>query len=194
MNRILDYIWVAVMLAIVTLPSGAAEQQQRPFVPKKMAASRLKVFRSLGNSASMTTPLRLDIDLRPLNKTPAEPQDERDLAYSVEITNSSKMAVCVDVWAEVELPNGKLLDPILLKKNLRLPAGLIAKQEIEYPLPKCLPEGAYTIRLQMGTFPNAVLARDKLTFEVQPGQIRDLKLGGSNPKRESCNSCPTFLH
>jgi hypothetical protein len=178
------------MLAVAVLPSGAAEQHQKTLATKEMTASCPKTCRSLGNCEPLTTPLRLNINLMPLNKTAVEPPDERDLAYSVEITNSSTLAVWVDVWAEVELPSGKMLDPILLKQNLRLPAGLAAAQEINHRLPKSSPAGIYTISLQMGTYPDAVLAGDKLSFEIQSGEIRELKSVGNGLKREGCNSEP----
>jgi hypothetical protein len=186
MNRIRYFGWMAVVLAIAALSAGAAEQDQNNLAPDEIIAKNLKTCRSSGTCGPMTTPLRLDVDLKPLNK----PQDDRNFAYSVEITNSSTLAVWVDVWAEVELPSGKMLDPILLKTNFRLPAGLIARQEIERPLLKSLPAGIFAISLQMGTYPDAVLARDEFTFEKRPGEIRGLKSGVNFLKPEGGNSEP----
>ncbi len=194
MNRIGDYGWAAAILAIAALPSGAVELQWMSAAPMTISACCSKDDRTQGNSEPLATSLRLDIDLMPLNKTAVEPQDDRDFACSVEIANSSAVAVSVDVWVVVELPGGQNFGPVLLRKNLCLPAESVAVQEIKNPLPKNLPAGIYAISLQMGTYPVAVLAGDQLTFEKRPGEIRALKSGSHGLKRDDCNSGPASLH
>lgn len=190
MNRIRGYAWAAAILAMAVLTSGAAQQNQNNLAPDKITAKCPKTCRSSGTCGPMTTPLRLDMNLKPLNEPTGELLEGRSFAYSVEIANTSSTTVWVDVWAEMKLPSGHIFGPILLKRDLRLPAESTAVQEIRQRLPKSSPPGAYTLNLQMGTYPDAVLARDEFTFEKRPGEIREVKSGGNGLEREGNISKP----
>ncbi len=98
------------------------------------------------------------------------PSSGGDVTFRVNIVNSRQTAQVFDVWAQLTLPNGRILLPAFLRTGLTLQAGENLIREITHTLPPSAPGGNYFFRGSAGVYPDSVYSSDRFYFIKLPGE------------------------
>ncbi len=95
------------------------------------------------------------------------------LGYTVTVTNLTVDPVTAEGWAEVTLPSGGEISPILGPIEFTLGPEMTIARHIDQAIPPNAPLGGpYQYCVEVGQFPDTVIDRDCFEFEVVPPVVR----------------------
>ena len=114
------------------------------------------------------TPVNPPINLPPFGGT---------VAFDVEITCEEDYTV-FDGWYDLELPDGQVFSPVLLKESLYLAPGSSINGELELEIPALAMPGTYEVQGYVGSYPDSVVSMTFLTFTKESSG--DMYAAGSN--------------
>ncbi len=91
------------------------------------------------------------------------------LGYTVTVTNLTMNLITVEGWAEVTLPSGREISPILGPLEFSLGPAWTIDRHINQAIPENAPLGGpYRYCVEVGQFPATVVDRDCFEFDVVP--------------------------
>jgi hypothetical protein len=92
------------------------------------------------------------ITLIPVNPPIVIPPTGGTFSYNVTIHNASGNEVVFDVWTMVELPNGNIFGPLILRNLMALPAGGSIIRALSQAVPAGAPAGTYEFFCEVGDY------------------------------------------
>ncbi len=110
------------------------------------------------------TSLPLGITLTPHNPPVIIPAGGGSFAFDAEVYNMTDSAFIFDVWTEVILPNTQVHGPLLLRRDVTLPAGAAVSRELSQYVPAYAPSGGYSYVGKIGVYPDSVTDSDDFMF------------------------------
>ena len=113
------------------------------------------------------TPLDMTVTLEPETLPIVIPPGGGSFDFSVTIENNESFTVDFDAWTDVELPDGSIYGPIILRTNLSLEVSGSVLREITQAVPAGAPSGDYEFRAHVGQYPNTVFAEDSFPFSKE---------------------------
>lgn len=125
----------------------------------------------------------LSLTLVPLNPPIVIPGGGGAFGYSASIENTTGGAVTFDAWTMVELPNGNMYGPLILRTGLSVPGGAVISRELSQTVPWNAPAGNYIYSGYAGLYPDSVIDSDqfgfvKLASEGSPMEYSTWSLSG----------------
>ncbi len=113
----------------------------------------------------------LIVTLTPQNPPIIIPASGGYFLFDTQIHSAIPESVFCDVWTEVELPNGNIHNPLLLRQNLMIPSGFGISGTIRQMVPSFAPPGDYIYTGYAGTYPDSVVDGDSFRFTKLEGQM-----------------------
>lgn len=101
------------------------------------------------------------ITLTPEKDSIQIPPEGGSFEYNVFLKNAGKTAVKFNLWAEVNLPDGEKIGPLVIKDNFRLAAGSGMQKVAIQKIPGLAPAGTYLFKLLAGIYPDKIVAQDE---------------------------------
>ncbi|HEX7343717.1 MAG TPA: right-handed parallel beta-helix repeat-containing protein [bacterium] len=118
-------------------------------------------FHQIGQPGTLT------LDLNPVDPPIVVPAQGGSFQYDATLIYEPYGYTVCDAWADLELPNGQTIGPILVRQNIYLEAGDPFTRRIEmYVSGRAMP-GEYELRGYLGIFPDSIGAFDSFTFTKQ---------------------------
>ena len=111
------------------------------------------------------------IFLTPVNPPIVIPAGGGSFNYQVDLANIESISCSFDAWIDVELPDGTIIGPLLLRQGMTLSPGAYIFREMTQSVPGAAPIGTYTYRAHIGVYFNDnVWIEDNFTFEKSAGE------------------------
>jgi hypothetical protein len=85
--------------------------------------------------------------------------------FTADIENQGISSIDFDAWIDVHLPGGSTISPLLIREGLTLTGGALLSRDLSQAVPGSAPTGVYSYRLNVGTFPDEIVAFDEFDFE-----------------------------
>ena len=108
-------------------------------------------------------PYELELTLTPENPPIVIPPEGGIIDFNIGITNTAVSSRNFDVWFEVILPSGEVVETFL-RENISLPGGADISRDMSQNIPPPAPPGDYIYRAVCGDHPGAVFAEDSFPF------------------------------
>lgn len=116
----------------------------------------------------VVTPPEVVVDLTPANPPIIIQPGGGNFQYTLTINNNEASAQTFDAWVDVQLPNGSVTNPILLRTGVTLPAGGSILRSIGQNVPAGAPAGIYQFRAHAGQYPSVDYSMDFFEFTKLP--------------------------
>jgi len=120
-------------------------------------------------------PYELELTLTPENPPIVIPPEGGILDFNIGIANTAVSSRNFDVWFEVVLPSGNVVETFL-RENISLTGGANISRNMSQNIPPPAPPGDYIYRAVCGDHPGAVFAEDSFPFT----KAGDLSVGGGH--------------
>jgi M6 family metalloprotease-like protein len=104
-----------------------------------------------------------DVTLTPNGAPITIPPGGGNINFAALITNTLPSAQQHNVWIEADMPNGNVYHVQTYTLNFQ-PGVPFSRPSVNQNVPAMAPAGAYNLRVEVGTFPNTVLASDQFPF------------------------------
>jgi len=105
----------------------------------------------------------LTMDLSPLNPPIILPPAGGTVTFDVLITCEDDYRL-FDGWYDLELPDGQIISPMLLREDLYLAPGASITRQLELEISALSMSGEYEVLGYVGDYPDSVDAQDAFTF------------------------------
>jgi len=138
------------------------------------AASTMTADLTVGNAGG---PL-FDVTLTPTNPPIVIPANGGNINFAAVITNTLPSPTQYNAWIEADLPNGNVYHVQTYTINFQ-PGIPINQPSINQNVPAMAPAGAYNLRVEVGNYPNNVLAFDQFPFTKSAIASADDEAGDS---------------
>ena len=110
----------------------------------------------------------LTFTLNPLQPVINIPSSGGSFDFTVSIENLFNHPVFFDAWSEVELPNSRILGPLIIRRNLTVSTQDSLSRQLGQYVPGNAPAGYYRYIGKIGTYPHTVILSDGFEFVKRP--------------------------
>jgi len=122
-----------------------------------------------GGSALLITTVEgipdISVILTPYGTPIQIPQTGGSFDYNIQVTNNSSCSYTFDVWADVTLPSGSTIPPVLGPVTVTVPASTTFDRDRTQAVPAAAPTGMYTYTAYTGIYPSIFYSTDSFEFE-----------------------------
>ena len=110
----------------------------------------------------------MNLSLTPSMPTIIIPASGGSFDFISSIYNGAADTITFDVWTSVTLPNGRSLEPVLLRNGLNIAPAATIVREINQYVPGNAPPGNYMYIGNIGFYPDSVMDSDRFGFIKLP--------------------------
>jgi agmatine/peptidylarginine deiminase len=124
-------------------------------------------------------PSAVSVSAQPVNPPVVLPPQGGSFQFTVTLTNQSNQPQTFQAWTAVTGPVDR--DPVLGPQAVTLPAGATVTRTLTQQVPANAPAGTYTYAVNLGDFPDVVLASDAFTLTKQAVEVTASAAAGGGP-------------
>ncbi len=109
-------------------------------------------------------PIPLNIAMTPHNTPIQIPAGGGVFSFRAEVESAFYSPLIFDVWTEVNLPNGAVYSPFLIRIGVNMPGYETFRRRLVQSVPQNAPAGNYQYAGKVGIYPDSVISSDSFPF------------------------------